>query len=868
MTDSTGALLPGASVSLDTQLKVVAGSDGSFVFHCVPPGKRRLTATAGGFKSIALTAAVPFSGNLRISLMPSVQEVVTVTANGGGASSSGGAQGLTVSGEQLQTFADDPDDLQRQLQQLGAYAGGSPTNAVISVNGFLASSALPPKDSIAFVQVAPDMFSSEFREPPLGGTRVEVFTKPGASAYHGSIFLTNSSHWMNAADPFSGGGGSIGKQRYGFTLTGPIVGPHASFALALEHRSINEVSAVNALVPGPASVAMSLNYAAPTPQSLWEGSARVDLQWTPRSVLSGSYQANVATLANQGVGGNTLLESGWSAATSDHALRFSNVTTVSPKLIHETRYAAERIAEDDLPNSSLPQQQISGFFTGGGASIGLRHASVWVHELDDDIMLNTSKHFLKAGVQGLYNLVSNRETSGFNGTFLYSGYVNSLGTYVSPLEQYQAAQSASGVSSQYTDVSGTPQLRFFQAQQAFFFEDSYRANTRWSLSFGARYAFETLPAVFNGLAPRGGIKFSPDVRKTWELDAHVGLFHGQVDRASAAEQLREDGRDRITSLAYQAPTAEPLKNQQPITSYRTQVQHLTLPTSIYGELSVSKELPRGFHLTVQEVLTRDFTQFRTLNINSPLTTNPYGPRPIPANANILQLRDDGTGQGQGQFVGLSNFSLKKVQFFLGATHINIRSNGDGSTNYQPQSVYTNVGEEVRQARGNPLWQTFGNVTVTLPWKLQFAADGYARGGQPFDILTGKDDNGDGTVNDRPQFALPGAAPNASTIFRTPFGLLTTAGGFKNGVPQAPISRNLGELPWTFHLDANLMRHWKLGAQSQMGSERSITVNLRSSNFLNHTNVTADGNILGSPQFLTAITADPARRVEVGLRYSF
>ena len=131
VTDSTGALLPGASVSLDTQLKVVAGSDGSFVFHCVPPGKRRLTATAGGFKSIALTAAVPFSGNLRISLMPSVQEVVTVTANGGGASSSGGAQGLTVSGEQLQTFADDPDDLQRQLQQLGAYAGGSPTNAGI-----------------------------------------------------------------------------------------------------------------------------------------------------------------------------------------------------------------------------------------------------------------------------------------------------------------------------------------------------------------------------------------------------------------------------------------------------------------------------------------------------------------------------------------------------------------------------------------------------------------------------------------------------------------------------------------------------------------------------------------------------------------
>ena len=51
---------------------------------------------------------------------------------------------------------------------------------------------------------------------------IQIFTKPGAKNFHGSLFTTNSSQWMNARDPFSVAPAAIGKQRYGFTLNGPV----------------------------------------------------------------------------------------------------------------------------------------------------------------------------------------------------------------------------------------------------------------------------------------------------------------------------------------------------------------------------------------------------------------------------------------------------------------------------------------------------------------------------------------------------------------------------------------------------------------------------------------------------------------------
>ena len=83
-----------------------------------------------------------------------------------------------------------------------------------------------------------------------------------------------------------------------------------------------------------------------------------------------------------------------------------------------------------------------------------------------------------------------------------------------------------------------------------------------------------------------------------------------------------------------------------------------------------------------------------------------------------------------------------------------------------------------------------------------------------------------------------------------------------------LARNRASLPWNFHIDSNLQRVFTLTRNASADHQQTLTANIRASNLLNHTNVTAEGGVLGSPLFLTPYAADNGRRVEGGLRYSF
>ncbi len=192
------------------------------------------------------------------------------------------------------------------------------------------------------------------------------------------------------------------------------------------------------------------------------------------------------------------------------------------------------------------------------------------------------------------------------------------------------------------------------------------------------------------------------------------------------------------------------------------------------------------------------------------------------------------------------------------------------TFFTPQSSFTDAGE-FAQRTNRPEWQIFGNASVNLPEKIVLSGNFNGQGDSHYNITTGFDNNGDGNFNDRPQYAAAGtptcgggasATTTVSCAYATPFGSLVPQGG--TGVFQ----RNRGQLPWAFYLDTNIQRAFTLTRNPKAEHQQSLTVNVRSSNLLNHTNVTAAGGVLGSPLFLQPYAADPGRRVEAGLRYSF
>jgi hypothetical protein len=271
----------------------------------------------------------------------------------------------------------------------------------------------------------------------------------------------------------------------------------------------------------------------------------------------------------------------------------------------------------------------------------------------------------------------------------------------------------------------------------------------------------------------------------------------------------------------------------------------------------TKTLPQGWNLSLDYHNGRIWNYTRTRNINQPLDDLPTGPRPISPNVDILQTQNSGQGRANATFMGIENHNYKHAQFFFGGVRVNLIDNADDQTFFQPQNAYSDAGEYAHRT-GQNTWNVFGNGTFKLPEKITYSINGNAGGDAHYNILTGFDNNGDGNFNDRPEYAAPGT-PGA---IQTPYGLLVAQGG------TSVFPRNRGQLPWTFYIDMNVQRAFTLTKNAKADHPQTLTLNVRSSNVLNHTNVTSVGGVLGSPLFGVPYAADNGRRVEAGARYSF
>jgi hypothetical protein len=80
-------------------------------------------------------------------------------------------------------------------------------------------------------------------------------------------------------------------------------------------------------------------------------------------------------------------------------------------------------------------------------------------------------------------------------------------------------------------------------------------------------------------------------------------------------------------------------------------------------------------------------------------------------------------------------------------------------------------------------------------------------------------------------------------------------------------QGIGTIILNTHLDMNLSRSFTLNPKDK-DRPRTLTFNARSANLLNHTNVTAVNTIVSSGSLGQPLTAEPARRVELGIRFAF
>ena len=82
-----------------------------------------------------------------------------------------------------------------------------------------------------------------------------------------------------------------------------------------------------------------------------------------------------------------------------------------------------------------------------------------------------------------------------------------------------------------------------------------------------------------------------------------------------------------------------------------------------------------------------------------------------------------------------------------------------------------------------------------------------------------------------------------------------------------VPYNAGTMPGVINFDPNLRRTFVLNPRDK-DHPKTLSLNARSANVLNHTNVTTVNTILSSGAVGQPIAAGPARRLEVGARFEF
>src|ERR1019366_1645448 len=196
ITDQSGALVPGAQIVVTSDSGVATeattGGDGSWTLNGLPAGAYSVRATTIGLSqpdavTVQVNSGAVATQNIvmRIQLAGQQVTVQDEIVNTVDTDPNQSAASMVVSGDNLDSLSDDPDDLQADLIALAGPATGA-SGGQFYIDGFTAGDApLPAKSSIREIRVNQNPFSPEF--DAIGYGRTEILTKPGTDKYRGQV---------------------------------------------------------------------------------------------------------------------------------------------------------------------------------------------------------------------------------------------------------------------------------------------------------------------------------------------------------------------------------------------------------------------------------------------------------------------------------------------------------------------------------------------------------------------------------------------------------------------------------------------------------------------------------------------------------
>ncbi|HEY4356741.1 MAG TPA: TonB-dependent receptor [Acidobacteriaceae bacterium] len=863
VTDPSNALIPGVTITLhsaadEKEQTSTTDSSGRFQFQGLAFGQYNLTATREGFAEyrgkLTLSPSKPsvrFDVRLKIA---TDEQQVDVDSSSDTLDPNNNPDGVTLTQQQIDSLPDDPTLLSQELQGL---AGGG--GAEVRVDGFSGGS-IPPKNTIREIRINQNAYSAKNDTDPVEGL-IEILTKPGSDKPHGSFFAYGNTSAMNAKNRFYPNQPAYDSISVNGNVSGPIT-KRASYFLNGGQFISNSNQTIAAEILDANLNQVSFTQALPQSSKSLFFNPRFDLQAGKNDTLSIRYQFSRSIQNNAGAGGLNLASQGYDGVSYNQTLQLSNSQTIGGKIVNETRFQYQRRRVGQDPYSTALGIAVQGAFNDGGSPGGRSQDNQDSYELQDYVLVSVRKHFLNFGVRLRSGRDANHTGANFNGQYTFASLDAYQITRKGLLLGHSADQIAAdgGGPSQFTLTTGNPSVAVTMTDAGLFAQDDWKLKPTFTLSFGLRYEIQTHVSDDRNFAPRLGFAWSFGPKKSsFTLSGGTGFFYHRFPLSSILNAERQNGVNQqqyvvIAPKSYpNIPTAADLGAQvTPSTylfnpHYRAEdvyVASLNLSHAVFkrGRLSANYWYARGMH----DPLTR--------NINAPLpgTYDPSVPtsgvRPLGGANNVYRYDSDGLSSYY-RFMPNFFYSTPKGGYVT-ANYQLVWHTGDTSGGF-PSNQY-NIGVDKGPAR----LDTRNRITVGggVPLRWHFNISGYlqANSAPPFNIVIGRDLNGDSVFNDRPAFATDLTRPS---VVPTQWGALDT-----DPLPsQRIVPFNYGRAPGNVTTTLILYRNFgfgpeqrppgaKPGAKGPFPRKYTVTLYAIASNVFNHPNLATPNGTLGSPLF--------------------
>ena len=454
------------------------------------------------------------------------------------------------------------------------------------------------------------------------------------------------------------------------------------------------------------------------------------------------------------------------------------------------------------------------------------------------------------------------------GTLIEGGWYDSDNrtNYLGTFTFASRADYDAGRPSTYTQRIGDPLVNYSQWQAGVFVQDDWRARSNLTISAGLRQELQTHLDDGLNLAPRAGFTWSPFKGGKTTIRGGGGIFYEWLESDTYEQTLRVDGvRQRdlvITNPGYPDPFAGGAAQQVLPASKYVLSNDLVMPKRLMGNVGISQQFTPSFGANLSYSRTRGYDRFRGRNINAPLN----GVRPDSAVGNVTQVESTASMRGQTLSAGM-NYSIPAKRMFLFANYAWLKQESDADGAFGLPANSYDPGAEWGPVAGVARHNVSAMFTSPVTKSVRLSVGAMMRSGTPYNITTGRDDNGDTVFNDRPAGVGRNSARGEATwdvntrvSYAFGFGQRPPSNGGPAGAPVMVMHRVGGPAG-----GGDIAGAFGGGAE-----DKRIRFELfaSASNLFNAVNRVGYSGVMTSPFFGQATAAMPGRRIDVGVRVGF